>query len=732
MISTARGGCCVGLLLLISSAATSPAEELPFGIEQRTPWTNTRLLGSPEPPLPYRTEPVFTGVKFKQPLYIVAQPGLNRMLVVEQSARVLAVENKPDVAETQVFLQVPDSDIYSIHFDPQFAENGFVYVFNNGNNSTKVKQNRILRYHVSTEAPYLCEPDTKRVMIEWSSNGHNGGELAFGPDGYLYISTGDGTSDSDGDLTGQKIDDLVSGVLRIDVRNPDPFKGYSVPKDNPFLNIPGARPELWAYGFRNPWRMCFDRAGRLWVGDIGQDLWEMIVLVERGGNYGWSVREGSHPFYPERQAGPTPISPPLIEHPHSEARSITGGIVYYGAKFPDLQGAYIYGDYSTGKVWAARYDDGRATWHEIADTTLQILGFADDPQGNIFLVDYGGQIHRLEPALPKDPGPPFPTKLSETGLFASVAGHQTLPGLIAYTVNSPLWSDGATKERFIAIPDDKQVETTADNDFVWKFPENTVLVKTFSLDVAGGAAGAPRRIETRLLTLQQKEWIGYSYLWNAEQTDAELVPAAGADRIYTVRDARAPGGERQQVWHYPSRAECMVCHSRAASYVLGVNTQQLNRVHNYGTVSDNQLRALAHAGVLKVNGKMEPGKEPWAADSPRLTDPADATASLEARARSYLHANCAQCHVAAGGGNSAIDLHVKTATDKTGLVDGGPRHNRFGLDPALLVTPGDPEHSILLHRVATTDKGRMPPLSSALVDEPAAELLREWIKSLKK
>jgi glucose/arabinose dehydrogenase len=149
----------------------------------------------------------------------------------------------------------------------------------------------------------------------------------------------------------------LAKVLRIDVDHPHDGRHYSVPTDNPFVGVEGARPETWAYGFRNPWRMSVDpRTGHLWVGNNGQDLWEQIYLVERGANYGWSVYEGGQIFYANRQLGPTPVSKPTFDHPHSEARSMTGGVVYYGGKHPELQGAYIYGDYSTGKIWAAKVE----------------------------------------------------------------------------------------------------------------------------------------------------------------------------------------------------------------------------------------------------------------------------------------------------------------------------------------------------------------------------------------
>ena len=149
----------------------------------------------------------------------------------------------------------------------------------------------------------------------------------------------------------------------IDVDHADPGRAYSVPKDNPFAGVAGVRPETWAYGLRNPWRMTVDeKTGHLWVGNNGQDLWETAYLIQKGANYGWSVVEGSHPFYPSRKAGPTPFSPPTVEHHHSESRSLTGGIVYYGSRHAELRGAYLYGDYSTGKVWGVRHDGTKVTW----------------------------------------------------------------------------------------------------------------------------------------------------------------------------------------------------------------------------------------------------------------------------------------------------------------------------------------------------------------------------------
>ena len=299
-----------------------------------------------------------------------------------------------------------------IAFHPDYKNNGFLYVGLNGPMAGSNKTTQVVRYTVSRRQPHGIEPDSKRLIIEWPSNGHNGGDIAFGNDGYLYVSSGDGSSDSDANLTGQTLNDLLGAVLRIDVDHPGRRPEYGVPKDNPFVNRPGARAELWAYGLRNPWRLSFDReSGQLWAGNNGQDLWEQVFLIQKGANYGWSVSEGSHAFQVQRKAGPDPISPPAAEHHHSEARSLTGGRVYRGNRLPKLVGAYVYGDWSTGRVWGLKHDGTKATWHqELVDTPFNITGFGADHSGELYVIDQGSGFYRLEPTTEADrPSQPFPT-----------------------------------------------------------------------------------------------------------------------------------------------------------------------------------------------------------------------------------------------------------------------------------------------------------------------------------
>lgn len=371
-------------------------------------------------------------------------------------------------------------------------------------------------------------------------------------------------------------------------------------------------------------------------------------------------------------------------------------------------------------------------WHrEIAATPLLITSFGLSPSGRLLVSDLGGGLHEIVPAPPRATTPPFPRKLSETGVFASTRDHRVEAGVAPYSVNAPAWADGAEAERFLALPGDGRI--THATSRAWGFPDGTVLVQTLRLPTskASGASGAAdslgRRIETRLMTRQDGRWAGYSYRWNAEETDADLVPAEGADAEFDRADAAAPGGLRRQRWHFPSRSECLGCHSRAVGFVLGLGDLQMNRTHRYpGGVEDHQPRALEHAGFFTAPLPKE-SKDPAA---PALVDPYDPHQDLDRRARSYLHANCSVCHVEAGGGNARLQLEFTTARDRMELIGARPQHDGFGLRDAMLVAPGHPDRSVLLHRLSVRGRGQMPPLALNTVDERAVALMRSWIAAM--
>jgi uncharacterized repeat protein (TIGR03806 family) len=738
--------CVAGSLatLLCSLTAATP-ESKPVGIDRRVPWTTSRVKGSPEPPEPYRTEPAFARLKFDEPLDMAQMPGSNRLAVAQRRGKLFTFVNDPANASANPLLDLKQN-VYSITCHPRFAENRYLFVLTIGPDGTP-DGNRVHRFTVSRTDPPRADPGSDKVVFSYRSGGHNGGSLRFGPDGYLYIGAGDGSGIADDDyLSGQDISDVHASILRIDVDHPEAGKAYGVPKDNPFVATKGARPEVWAYGIRQPWRMSFDRAtGDLWVGEVGQDLWESVLRIEKGGNYGWSITEGSHPFRPQRKRGPTPILKPVVEHPHSDFRSLTGGYVYRGKRLPDLVGAYLYGDFDTGRVWALRYDGGKVTYHkELCRTTHRIVGFGEDSSGEVYYLDFvGGRVHRLAPASPGNTSASFPRRLSETGLFISTKDHTPAPGLIPYTVNAALWSDGADKERFLALPGTGQIgfeeviypEGTPGAAAGWKFPDGAVVVKTFALEMQRGNRASRRRLETRLLHYQHmggteeygdQYWRGYTYVWNDEQTDAFLADAAGLDRTFTIKDPVAPGGVRKQTWHFPSRAECTLCHTMSAKYVLGVNTLQMNREYDYGGGRvANQLHTLEHLGVFRKPLPKPPE------EMAKLADYDDEHEPLDRRARAYLHANCSHCHRKWGGGNAEFQLLAYLDLKDTGTVNTRPGQGTFGLaDPRVLV-PGAPDRSLVLYRMKLLGLGRMPHVASSVVDEKGARLVEEWVRNLR-
>ena len=719
------------LLLSLAFAGPVADAEEPGAPMRRLSWDDSRVVGTPGAPLPFKTVRAFPRLTVQSPLSMTPEPGTDRLFILEHlqywsgPGRLVAVRDDQEAAEARTLLDI-DGLAVGVAFHPDYARNGYLYIGLNGPTSGGPKTSQVVRYTVAPRSPDRIDPGSKRLIIEWPSNGHDGGDVAFGNDGFLYVSTGDGSADSDANMTGQKLSDLQGSVLRIDVDHPDAGRNYGVPKDNPFVDRPGARPELWCYGLRNPWRLSYDReAGQLWVGNNGQDLWEQVYLIRKGANYGWSVSEGSHPFRHQREAGPDPISPPVAEHSHGEARSLTGGRVYRGQRLPGLVGAYIYGDWSTGRVWGLKHDGNEASWHRLlVDTPFNITGFGTDHSGELYVIDEVSGFYRFEPTTEADrPAREFPTRLSQSGVFASVAPLRAHPAALPYQVVAPQWADGAKIERVAALPGPERIEQKPQKNAggAWTFPNGSVLAQTLSLDVVDEAGKpVPRRIETRLLTRQQGEWVGYSYRWNDEQTDAELVGDSGDGAEYEVADPKVPGGHRGQLWRFPSRSECLTCHSRASGFVLGFTPLQLDRE----VKASDQLATFEQIGLFEGSLPRRPD------DRRRLVDPSDPKAPLEARVRSYLDVNCSVCHVREGGGNARIELNLDTPTRRMSLIDEPPVHSNLGIADARLVAPGSADRSILYQRISRRGADQMPPLVSTEVDLRAVEMIGEWIRGL--
>jgi uncharacterized repeat protein (TIGR03806 family) len=712
------------ITVLLFAVAPLAAETAPKPITFQ-PIDTSRLMGSPDP-MPLEAERVFPNLSFNRPLeFTFAPDDSDRVFVVEQEGLIHVFPNRQDVTDTRIFLDIREvvsrdgneEGLLGLAFHPNYRENGEFCVYY----STRPRASIVSRFRVSANDPDRADrgSEERLMKIEQPYGNHNGGCIRFGPDGFLYIGLGDGGSAHDPHGHGQNLQTLLGSILRIDVDNQAAGKKYAVPGDNPFVDRNAARGEIWAYGLRNIWRMSFDRAtGDLWAGDVGQNRYEEVNVIRRGENYGWKIREGFHAFEPDAPQTGGPLIEPLAEYFHSEGLSITGGLVYRGTRLPEYEGAYFYGDYVSGQVWMLRYDGRNVTEnHKVAQTGLAISAFGEDAQGEMVLTAFDGNLYRLRErsinleAVRKA----FPRKLSETGLFASTEKIEFVPGALPFSVNVPLWSDHGIKQRFILLPEGGRIgfEQRAS----WRFPVGTVLAKHFFLDLDRQNASNRRRLETRFFVHSPDGWKGYTYVWNEKQTDAELLDEAFT-QTYRVKTAE---GVIEQPWYFPSSADCMACHTKATDFVLGPNTRQMNRTHDYGGEETNQIALFKRLGVFQ-----EPPAGP-VDELEKYPDWETDTGVTDSLARAYLDANCAYSHSPECIGGKRPDLQYHTQLKATALVNRPPKQGQLGPEGSMLVTPGDPQRSELLHRISTRGSRQMPPLATNVVDEKAIERLSEWI-----
>ena len=724
---------------------------------------------------------------FTQPIYMTAHPLTNAMVLIEKAGRIRMFPNRRDVMNSEVttlldltakVFTVSDCGMTGIAFHPQFGQagstnRGFVYITYKWRPSPDGGANadysfwRLSRFNVP-DGQLTIDPTSELILVQQfdQQEFHDAGCMMFGPEGYLYFSCGDEGGADDQYHASQKVNErLMSGIFRVDVNmNPatshavrrQPFQhpaqpvswplsytsNYFVPNDNPFLDPGGSvLEEYFALGLRNPYRFSRDPAtGIIWVGDVGQATREEVNILQKGANYQWSYKEGT-------LAGPGTVptniigteKPPLWEYDHSTGDGcIIGGFVYHGTNFaPELSGKYIWADNVSGRIWALAID---ANTNVVSVTQVATMPSGSvyggtsccalDQNGEIYFVKIGGvgsgllyQIKRVTASVP-DP----PALLSQTGVFTNLAALAPTNALIPYTVNVPLWSDGAVKQRWLAVPNAgtynslaEQITFSSTNS--WQFPPGTVFVKQFLLPINDTNSSLFKRLETRLLVRDNSGGVyGVTYMWRDDDSDADLL-TTGTNHNYLVTNP--DGTTRVQTWIFPSRQDCLTCHNANAGFVLGVRTHQLNCPESYPQtgVADNQLRALGHLGLLGTN--YSEAALPGYLQSYSVTN---TSVSLELRARSYIDANCSQCH-RPGGAYANFDARFTTPLNNQGLIYGNV-NSFLNNSNDRVVIPGNLTNSLLYNRANRVDAYEMPPLAKNLVDTNATATIAAWINSL--
>ncbi|WP_299113344.1 PQQ-dependent sugar dehydrogenase [uncultured Winogradskyella sp.] len=606
---------------------------------------------------------------------------------------------------------------------------------------------------------------------------HYGGGLEFGDDGFLYLTTGDMASWK---RSQDIINNLAGGVLRLDV-DKDPTKShppvrtkpndagfageitgleYWIPNDNPFsdttpgsttniygqLNLSTPNPndvytsgdffeEYYSIGLRNPFRMTKDsQTGVFYIGDVGLNNREEVNVLDVNSNFGWPLFEGNITgpgCYSDLFNGMNHTEP-LVDFGHDIVNSITGGYVYRGTGIPELYGKYICADYGGGdEIFSVDISSGD---YEQIGTFLpeDIIAFGQDYDKELYLLRLGFSTNIYKLIDDDADYGPAPQLLSQTGIFSDLSTLDVIDGYVPYELYESFWSDGALKKRWIAVPNNDGVHSGSSEQINysehgdWEFPAGTVIVKHFDLQVDDNNPSITKKVETRVSVVDETgEMYFLTYNWNETETDAVL-QASSLDEPVDI--ATTTGGTRTQTWHFPSNSDCINCHNHANKGGLGLKSRYLNTDYTYNEtgITANQLVTLSHLGI--IDASITDSDTPNIYTNKSLQD---SNASLDEKARSYLDLNCAYCHRRDNSIRTNYDLRVYNTLEATELLTSGIL-TPLGIDPnEEIVFPGDASKSILYHRINSVDVSvMMPPISKTIIDQPAVDLIEQWINQL--
>jgi glucose/arabinose dehydrogenase len=718
-------------------------------------------------PANFAVREAFPGLPALRPVVITSPPGdTNRIFFADQSGIIYVLTNRA-APTLSVFLDLSDRvwryyssevGLLGLVFHPGWQTNRQFFVFytayvKNGE-TNDVFCDRLARFWIDPANPDRGLADSEQPLITQADMdyAHNAGDLHFGPDGNLYVSLGDGGGAYDSFQTTHHLDgDFFSAILRLDVDrrpgslppNPHPAVNpgtYAIPADNPYVGAtnyvvggtnviwpeldPGkVRTEFFAIGFRNPWRFGIDPVyGEVYANDVGQESHEEINHIVSGGDYGWVWREGfsNWPFW----APANGLIDPLADYAHTNTlRAITGGLFYRGKAYAELDGAWVFADVN-GAIGVIQPSVASPQIRWLAfEPGISALG-QDPVTGEILIANvFSGKINRLikvgSPvitAVGEWPSPP-PYKLSQTGVFKDLATLTPADGLTPYEINSPFWSDYAVKRRWFRLPSAEAVFTYRTNG-PWDAPAGTLWVKHFDLPTNRQDTATARRLETRFLRRTTNGVYAVTYRWDADGRDATLVPPDGITESIPVMDS---GVIKTQIWRYPGNFECLLCHNPTAGYALGFRSDQLSHISGGAAGTTNQLQQLIAAGCV--------AGAPAAVNLvPRLAPIGDERWSRDWRVRSYLSANCTQCHQPGGPTWANWDARWQTPLEGAGMIWSLAALQLDSWGDTFVLHPGNAPKSSIYDRLNNVEQSlHMPPLATSEFNQAAISLIGSWI-----
>lgn len=720
-------------------------------------------------------------LQVRSPLKIVEKPNSDRVFVLTKAGDLFEMSFETGYKKQVLDIssrnnKLGDGGSVGIALHPRFGDMDYpdkqlAFIYYKASTTpdtwTHEAYNRLSKFtYDHSNQTFIDESEEILIQQYDRSPWHDGGGLTFDEEGFLYLSVGDEGYDEFQQASNQRLDGgFFNGLLRIDIDNdssrshpirrqpkanaapPDGWwptfsQGYMIPNDNPWQNENGEiLEEFYAIGLRSPYTLHKDpNSDYFWVADVGSSKAEEINILTKGDNCQWPYIEGRNAT--DIMEKPDPLIGKDREPYHTYSRDfgycIIGGGIYEGVVHSQLNGRYLFGDYVANKIVSLSNNGGNGE----PEINLIIENIGTQPitlpakygvtgihnvRGEIYITVLGedsyvnGGIYKLEGKSEiADP----PALLSSLGVFKDLNTLDIVDGFVPYTVNSPLWSDGAVKKRWVGVPNDgehdqanEQIQFSKDDS--WTFPSGTVFVKHFDLPMTTDPDGPLRKIETRFFIIDKNgNGYGLTYKWNDEQTDATLL-GSGQTKNFTITEDGEP--VFVQRWDYPSRDQCLTCHNKTADYVLGVRTHQLN-----AEITDDAIPYVGNQLDYWNELNLFANSIGASSSLPKSYDIFSEDASLQTRIRSYLDANCSSCHQKDGLKEVNLEFRYKFTKDiGPNLAFPGNSH---ASDPnRLVITPGDHSTSELWVRDNSLEENKMPPIGRNTVDQYYVDSLAKWI-----